>query len=555
MGELMNSGQSEKNTAKEKRTSGDILKDSARALAQGVTFGSADELEAFIRSYIDKDKSYSELAKEIRTDIKDYRTNSPWAAYGLEILGSIPTGIAGAGRTLAGTAVRSGIASGIYGFNTGEGEDVKSSVKDRLTKGAISAPIGAAIGPLMQKVAPKLTAGTAELLKKGVNLTPGQAAMGGYFGQLIKRLEEGATSLPLVGGIVKGALDRSTQTFNRAAINDSLKSLNLVLPKGLTGRKAIEWAQKEISKSYDDVVSKMSLNNADELIELVANISTNIKGNLDSKLYKTFNDKLAEKIINRVQDGKLTGTALQKVQTDIKALISQYIKNGGTAEREMADALTTILKGNVDDAGNKIVNGLDDLLIKDNASELVSKFVNTNKAYSLFGVIQNASIKSKTGTFTPSNLLLAAKSADNTKNKSIFASGNAKLQKLAETGDEIVGSNIPDSGTAFRMGTNDLLAAIGIGGGQAIDSPLSAGALVTAGGIGSAYNKIGQPIVRNALLGVGKIMQDSAVPIAANVSNKVAPLLSSNEDYKKLIDKNIEEGKPEFQSAPTIGNF
>ena len=50
-------------------------------------------------------------------------------------------------------------------------------------------------------------------------------------------------------------------------------------------------------------------------------------------------------------------------------------------------------------------------------------------------------------------------------------------------------------------------------------------------------------------------MQDSAVPIAANVSNKVAPLLSSNEDYKKLIDKNIEEGKAKFQSAPTIGNF
>lgn len=554
MGKLMDSGQSEQKDT-EKRTGLDILRDSGRALAQGITFGSADELEAFIRSYIDKDKSYSELAKEIRTDIKDYRTNSPWAAYGLEILGSIPTGIAGVGRSLAGTAVRSAIASGVYGFNTGEGKDVKSSVKDRLLKGAISAPIGAAAGPLIQKVAPSVTAGTAELLRKGVNLTPGQAAMGGYFGALIKRLEEGATSLPLVGGVIKGSLDRSTQSFNRAAINDALKSINKVLPPRLTGRKAIEWAKNEISKSYDDVVSKMSLNNADELIELVSNISTNLKGNIDSKLFTAFNNKLSEKIISRVKDGKLSGKDLQNVQTDIKALITQYIKNGGTAEREMADALTMILTGKVDDAGVKIINGLDDLLIKDNASELVSKFVNTNKAYSLFGVIQNASVKSKTGTFTPSHLITAAKAADNTKNKSIFASGNAKLQKLAEAGDEIVGTNIPDSGTAFRMGTNDLLAAIGIGAGQTVDSPVSTGALLTAGGLAAAYNKVGQPIVRNALLGIGNIMQDSAVPIAANVSNKIAPLLSTEEDYKALIDKNIKEGKEPYQSAPTIGNF
>tara|TARA_R100001082_G_scaffold94630_1_gene61603 strand:- start:529 stop:2193 length:1665 start_codon:yes stop_codon:yes gene_type:complete len=554
MGNLMNSGQSEQEDT-EKRTGLDILKDSGRALAQGITFGSADELEAFIRSYIDKDKSYSELAEEIRTDIKDYRKNSPWAAYGLEILGSIPTGIMGVGKTLGSTAIRSAIASGVYGFNTGEGKDVKSSVKDRLLKGAIAAPIGATAGPLIQKVAPSLTAKTAELLRKGVNLTPGQAAMGGYFGALIKRLEEGATSLPLVGGVIKGALDRSTQSFNRAAINDALKSINKVLPPKLTGRKAIEWAKNEISKSYNDVVSKMSLNNADELIDIVSTISTNLKGSLDPKLYKIFNDKLSEKIISRVKDGKLSGTALQKVQTDIKALITQYIKNGGTSEREMADALTTILTGKVDDAGVKIIPGLDDLIIRDNAPDLVSKFLNTNKAYSLFGVIQNASVKSKTGTFTPSHLLTAAKAADNTKNKSIFASGNAKLQKLAETGDEVVGANIADSGTAFRTGTQDVLAAIGIGAGQTVDSPISTGALLTAGGLAAAYNKVGQPIVRNALLGIGNIMQDSAVPISANISNKITPLLSTEEDYKALMEKNIQEGKPKYQSAPTIGNF
>ena len=213
----------------EKRGYFDIVRDSARALAQGITFGTADELEAFVRSYIDSDKSYSELRDEIREDINQFRQNSPYAAYGLEILGSVPSGVAGVGKTLAGTAVRSAVMGGAYGAGASEGDIV-----DRAKGAAIGGAISGAAGPLVQKIIPSpksVSDGAKELMSKGVNLTPGQATKGTLVGNTVNALEQGSTSLPLVGTMVKGALNRSTESFNRAVINDALKSINKLFQK------------------------------------------------------------------------------------------------------------------------------------------------------------------------------------------------------------------------------------------------------------------------------------------------------------------------------------
>lgn len=514
MGALMSGSQTA--NKEEQRTTGDIARDVARAFTQGITFGTADELEAFIRSYIDSDKSYSELRDEIRTDINQFRKNSPYFAYGLEIAGSLPSGVLGVGKTLGATALRSGVMSGLYGAGASEGD-----LKDRAMAASISAPIGAVAGPIVQKIMPNPTPQATELASKGVNLTPGQATSGGLVGKAIKTMEETSTSIPFLGTMVKGSMDRATTTFNRAVINDALKSIGKVLPPKLTGRKAIEWAKKEISKSYDDVVGKMSINNADDLISTVSTISTNLKGNIDSKLYNNFNNKLSEIIIARVQDGKLSGKALQNIQTDIKKLITQYNKTGGTSEIEMANALNTILKGQVNDAGEKTIFGLDDFLLRDNTKEVVQQFKNTNAAYSLFEPIQKASISSSTsgGTFSPAQLLNAIKQSDTTKTKSQFATGSGKLQTLAQTGDEVIGGNIPNSGTADRLATKDFLTAgLLTAGGQygVIDPTLAAGGLMAAG----AYSKPAQKITTGALLGAGGVAQDSVAPVSSLIAQQ-----------------------------------
>ena len=79
----------------------------ARTIAQGVTLGFADEIEAGARSLF-SDRSYKEIRDEIRQDTKDFRTDNPGQALALEMAGGvvIPGGILRSGaKALVGKAV------------------------------------------------------------------------------------------------------------------------------------------------------------------------------------------------------------------------------------------------------------------------------------------------------------------------------------------------------------------------------------------------------------------------------------------------------------------
>ena len=66
----------------------------ARAVLQGLSFGTADEAEAALRSLMG-DETYSENLSDIRSEIKDFAEKNPKTALGLELAGSLPTALAG----------------------------------------------------------------------------------------------------------------------------------------------------------------------------------------------------------------------------------------------------------------------------------------------------------------------------------------------------------------------------------------------------------------------------------------------------------------------------
>ena len=138
----------------------------ARAIGQGVTFGFGDEIEAGIRS-LGSDRSYDEEVADIRKSISEFRETNPVAAYGSEIVGSIPTGIGLAGLALRGGlkgAAKIGALEGsIYGAGEGEG------VEGTATSTALGAGLGAAGG----KVAEKAFEGIAPLVGKFMKKTRG----------------------------------------------------------------------------------------------------------------------------------------------------------------------------------------------------------------------------------------------------------------------------------------------------------------------------------------------------------------------------------------------
>ena len=80
-------------------------KDVTRQVAQGITLGTADEIESYVRSLAGKDRD--EALEEIRTEIKRFEQNNPGVALSSEIVGSALTGGLGLGKTAVRTFLKS----------------------------------------------------------------------------------------------------------------------------------------------------------------------------------------------------------------------------------------------------------------------------------------------------------------------------------------------------------------------------------------------------------------------------------------------------------------
>ena len=139
-----------------------------RLFSQGLSFGTADEIEAFAKSLFGE-KTYAENRDEIRANIKKFKEDNPVLATGLEIGGSLPTaalgglGLARAG--IQGVGKIAGIEGAAYGFGSGEG-----GVGERVKEGAIGGTISAATGKVADKVLPQVTEQAKRLLAKGIPL-------------------------------------------------------------------------------------------------------------------------------------------------------------------------------------------------------------------------------------------------------------------------------------------------------------------------------------------------------------------------------------------------
>jgi hypothetical protein len=133
-----------------------------RAVLQGLSFGSADEIEAFVRSLGGADQQ--EVLDSIRNNLELYRQADPVGAYGREIGGALIPGLVAApftgGTSMAPSvgrlAAMGAIEGGAYAFNTGEG-----GFRNRVSR----VPGGAVTGAVMNPAVSKGLGKGADLLK------------------------------------------------------------------------------------------------------------------------------------------------------------------------------------------------------------------------------------------------------------------------------------------------------------------------------------------------------------------------------------------------------
>jgi hypothetical protein len=200
-----------------------------RSMAQGVTLGAADEMEARLRSSV-TGEDYDKVLAEIRGKMKAYQAQAPLEALGYEALGGVGSAaaltmasggtaapvtgprmaasVAPLVKALAGTSALGGIQGGVTGFMTGEGDFAA-----RASRVPSSTMMGASIAPVVQAGFMGVGKVTDMALDAARRLAGGR---GGKAAEAeIQRLasETGLTTDELVQRIANGEIMAENQTL------------------------------------------------------------------------------------------------------------------------------------------------------------------------------------------------------------------------------------------------------------------------------------------------------------------------------------------------------
>lgn len=383
---------------------------------------------------------------------------------------------------------------------------------ERVTNALIGAGTAAAAQGLTKGLsrvaAPQTRPEVKALIDEGVDLTPGQIV-----GGAAQRVEDGLTSLPVVGDAIKAAQRRGIESFDTAAINRSLAPIGKSLPKGMKGREAIAFAQQALGDAYDDLLPRMvgALDNAPPANALSGAAGQAAKPTFRQELdviRKMGTDGLPEaqagqlgriidkEVIGRfTQEGRASGETLKNIESKLGKMAKDFGRSENYDVRTMGDA--------VEEIRNAMRRMIED--VNPGHGEQLAA---VNSGYANFKRIQKAAgaVGAKDGVFTPAQLQSAVKALDRSKDKGRFAVGEALMQDLSEPAKSVLSQTVPDSGTPFRLAN---LATMG--GGYFLDPTVAATTLGAAG----AYSRPAQKVVEALLVKRPELIRQLGPKIAA----------------------------------------
>ena len=490
--------------------------ESLRSLASGATFGSADEIEAALRTapqQLSKELQMGGLAaqipttepqkvslsdqmgaglgstigtlpsisasdyKKVRDEIRGrqalFQKEHPVLSTGLEIAGGLAVPLIGAGgaavkggTTLAGNLARGAGYGALYG--AGQAKEL-SDVPLGAAQGAATGGIfTGATNVLGRTIAPKITEAAKKLRDQGVTLTPGQA-----FGGIFDKAEQSLSNV--IGSIGKRRTE-NLQKFNEVVINKALKPLNQkVKIEGDDIQGAIDTATNKISSMYQKIVPKLQIFSNDKFRQKAASIlNSEDFATADSAVKQRFRNFINDEM-NSLQTGKF-GDALKNKQSSLGNLATDFSKAGGD------DATFGRMIGKYKELFDKQIMAQN--------PKYGAELGKINTAFKEMARVTDAASKINTsaGAFTPNQLLSSARKMDLSSFKRKTAAGTAPMSRTAREGAPL-GQTLPDSGTTSRAIYNiglPVLAGAGVGTG--------AGAAALGGILGgqALYSQLGQ---------------------------------------------------------------
>lgn len=436
------------------------MAESARSAVGGATFQFADELEAALRTGSISSDEYTKLRNQLRSQQGQFKQDYPKTAIGTELAGGLAMPIGAALKPVTrGAGLVGDVALGTgMGALTGAGmaQEQADIPGQAVLGGLFGGGVTAGLSGVGRLLAPNIRPEAAALRKQGVPLTPGSA-----FGGRIQQVEQAAESLPIIGRVVSGAREQQYEKFNTAAYNKVLRNLNptLKVPENAVGRDAYRFVEDAIGAQYQAVVPKLRIEyspRVDQAFEAVKNRYA--KGKLPPSLQKEFAGYVDALKSDFSASQVLPGTRAQAIKQDLGEMANSYSTAQGS-ERLLANAYRDL-------------QGLYMNLMKNQNPKYAQDLNKADTAFKDFVRVQTAMAKTRgeEGIFTPAQLEAAVRQADRSTRKGAFARGAAPMQELSGTATSVLGSKVPDSGTAARGMTGALLT----GGATYVDPMMGA---------------------------------------------------------------------------------
>ena len=367
-------------------------------------------------------------------------------------------------------------------------------------------PLNLVIKPVASIISPKVAPEVKTLMNEGVTPTTGQILGGGF-----KRFEEGLSSVPLVGDFIKNAQLRAVEDLNKAAFNRALKPIGKELPKDVTGREAVQFADDALGNAYQKLLPKMTVQADTTFTTGLSNLKQAVdSGAINQTTKDFFNKWIDNNVINKFQgQGAITGETLKGIQENFRVKINELSLSTINDERVIAGAL------------KQAQDEFRQLVTRSNPN--YAKELNAiNTGYANFKRVQNAASKlgAEEGIFSPAQLQNAVRAMDKSKDKARFAEGKALMQDLSESGKTVLGSKVPDSGTPYRT-----MAAILASGGAGMSGypGIAAGLAATP----VMYSSGGQKMMAALLAKRPAGTQNFAEQVRNNQQARLAALLGA----------------------------
>lgn len=394
---------------------------------------------------------------------------NPTNVMGGEFIASAPTLPA----KIARSAGLGGTIGGASGVLSTEG-DANQRLKGGVYGAGIGTLAGAAAGPLTSAVSPKLSPEVKLLMEKGVTPTLGQMA-----GSALQKVEQKATSVPILGDFIRSAHQRGLEDFNRAVFNDVLDPIGQSAGKDV-GREGIQALETALSDNYQRILPNVHFQADPQFSQDISTLSQ-MAAAMPPEQATQFQNILRNKVVSQFsQTGHMDGQTFKGVEAELSKDVRGLKSDPSFYNRQLGDAV------------GEIVTAMRTNLERNNPM-YAPELKKANAGWARYVRVRDAAsrIGAEDGVFTPEQFQSAVRSQDKSVGKGNFAKGDALMQELSEAGKKVLGKKYPDSGTAGRIAQGVLT-----GGGLAYLSPET---LATVGLLSAPYTRIGQKAVAGLL--------------------------------------------------------